>query len=712
MKKSLPFLALLGLAACQSPDSTVNQTSQADYPAPPVAPKNPQTFTLHGYQRVDDYFYLKDKTKPEVINYLKAENAYADTVMAHTKALQKKLYAEMRGRIKEDDQSVPYLENGYYYYSREEKGKDYNVRCRRKGSLSAQEEILLDENAEAAGKGAFVFAGFDVSDDNSTMAFASNFTGSYAEYTIRFKDLRTGQLLPDKIEKAAGSFTWAADNKTLFYTTANAALRSNKVFRHTLGSTAPDPLIYEEKDELFNTYVGRTRTKRLLLIGSSSFTSSETRMLPADQPGGTFQVFLPRKKDVQYDLDDHGDLFFLTYKDPQAKNRKVFSLPLEGYADRATWKEVIAHNPDVKIEDVSTFEKFLVVLARTNGLLEIRIRDLTSGKTQAVNFPEPVYAVYPGNNPEFKTGKVRYGYTSLNRPFTTFDFDVAKGTSEKLKEEEIPSGFDPEKYEVKRLLAPAKDGVKVPIALVHKRGLDLDGSNPTLLTGYGSYGISSDATFNPNVFSLIDRGFVFAIAQIRGGSDLGEQWYEDGKLQKKMNSFTDFVSCAEYLISEKYTSSKKLGILGGSAGGLLMGAVVNLRPDLFNVVIAQVPFVDVINTMLDPNLPLTTQEYEQWGNPTVKADYDYIRSYSPYDNLKAGNYPHILATGGLNDSQVGYHEPAKWVARLRTLKADKNLVLLKINMESGHGGATGRFSYLEEAAFRYAFLLDRMGIRE
>ena len=684
--------------------------TQDDYPKPPVGAKNPQTFTEHGYQRVDDYFWLKDKTNPETIAYLKAENAYADSVMAATEELQNTLFEEMKGRIKEDDQSVPSLDNGYYHYSRVEKGKQYSILCRKKGNLEATEEIMFDENKMAEGKEAFIMGGFETSDDNNIAAYVSNTTGSYAEYELRFKDLRTGKDLPDVIERMGGSMAWAADNKTVFYAVPNEALRSHKVFKHVLGSTGKDKLVYEEKDELFNCYVGRSKTKRIIAISSSSFTSSETRFITADQPNAAFKLFLPRQKDIEYNISDHPGHLFLSWKDPQSKNRKVYQLPKTGYEDRSTWKEIIAHDPKAKIEGVDIFEKYMVVTKRVNGLLEINVRELANGNTKTISFPEPVYTAYPMSTPEFSSKTFRYSYTSLNRPTTTYDYDMTTNQSTKLKEREVPSGFNADEYEVKRLWATAKDGVKVPMAIVHKKGMNLDGSNHCLLYSYGSYGYSSDAGFNANVFSLVNRGFVYAIAQIRGGSDLGEEWYEDGKLQKKMNTFTDFIACAEHLVQEKYTSSQKLAINGGSAGGLLVGVVTNLRPDLFKVVVAEVPFVDVINTMLDSSLPLTTQEYEQWGNPNVKADYDYIMTYSPYDNLKAANYPNILATGGLNDSQVGFHEPAKWVAKIRSLKTDKNITLLKINMDSGHGGATGRFDYLKEEAFHYAFILSRMGL--
>ena len=710
LPKKIACMALLAFAGCKNTPEESPVLTQANYPTPPVAAIRPQTFTEHGYQRIDNYFWLKDKTKPETITYLKAENAYCDTVMAATKGLQKTLFDEMKGRIKEEDQSVPRLDNGYYYYSREEKGKQYSINCRKKGNLKAPEEVIFDENQMAVGTNAFIFAGYNVSDDNNIAGYMSNKTGSYAEFELRFKDLRTGKDLPDVIKRVGGSTAWAADNKTVFYGVPNAALRSYRIYKHTLGSTNADAVVYEEKDDLFNCYVGRSKTQKMISIGSSSFTSSETRFIAADQPDAAFKIFLPRQKDVQYGIDDHPNGYYITWKDPKNKNQKVFEAPKQGYEDRSKWKEVIAHDPKAKIEGIDVFERFMVIVKRINGLLEMNVRELATGKTQVINFPEPVYTAYPAGTPEFKSTTFRYGYTSLNRPYTTFDYDMLTGKSTKLKEQQIPSGFNANDYEVKRLWAKAKDGVEVPMAVVYKKGMKLDSTNPCLLYSYGSYGASSDAGFDANVFSMVNRGFVYAVAQIRGGSDLGEQWYEDGKLQKKMNTFTDFIACAEHLVKEKYTSSDKLAINGGSAGGLLMGAVTNLRPDLFKVVVAEVPFVDVINTMLDSSLPLTTQEYEQWGNPNVKKDYDYMMTYSPYDNLKKGNYPNILATGGLNDSQVGFHEPAKWVAKIRSLKTDQNITLLKTNMDSGHGGATGRFDYLKDEAFKFAFVLSRMGM--
>ncbi len=699
--------------ACAPKQPTTTDTfmmKQSNFLPPPMAAVKPDTFSEHGYLRVDNYYWLKDKTNPAVIDYLNAENAYCDSVMAHTQALRETLFAEMKGRIKEEDTSVPYFDNGYFYYSRTETGKQYRIYCRKKGSMEATEEIMLDENKEAEGKPAFILAGWSISPDNRLMAYASNYTGSYVEFTLRFRDLQTGKDLPDVIENASPA-AWADDNQTVFYARPNAALRSDRIFRHTLGSKASDALVFEEKDELFNLGVYRSKTNKYIFIASSSFTSSEYWLLPANQPNGKFQVFAPREKDFEYSVEDHLTRFFVLVKTPESKNFKVMEAPLQGFQDKKNWKDFIPHDPKVKIESIEVFDQYLAMEVRTNGLQEIRIKNLQDGSMQSVAFPEPVYTVFSSSNPDYNATKFRYGYMSLNRPSSVYDYDMRTGKSELLKQQEIPSGFNPDDYEVKRLWATSHDGVKVPMALVHRKNLKLDGQNPTLLYSYGSYGASTDPYFNANVFSLVDRGFVYAIAQIRGGSELGEQWYEDGKLMNKKNTFHDFIACAEELIQQKYTSPKRLAINGGSAGGLLMGAVVNMRPDLFGAVVAQVPFVDVINTMLDPNLPLTTQEYEQWGNPNEKEVYDYIRSYSPYDNIERKAYPHILATGGLNDSQVLFHEPAKWVAKLRAMKTDDNILLLRTNMESGHGGATGRFDRLKEVAFNYAFIMECLGAK-
>jgi oligopeptidase B len=683
--------------------------TQKDFPQPPVAAIHPQTFNEFGQQRTDNYFWLKEKDNPEVLQYLKNENAYTDTVMSKTNALQEKLFAEMKGRIKEEDATVPQIDGGFYYYSRTETGKQYQIHCRKKGRLDAPEEVVFDVNKMAEGKSAFIMADYEVSTNGMLAAYMSNTTGSYASFTLQIKDLASGNNLPEAIENVQ-SFAWANDNKTIFYSVGNESLRAYRVYRHAIGTTPADQLIYEEKNDLFNVGVFKSKTRQQIFITSGSFTTSEWRFLNASQPNGTFTLFKPRTKDIEYSVYPHINTYFILYKDPENKNCKVFETPMKGFENQANWKEVIPHDPKVKIEGIDVFEKYMALHVRANGLNEIRIMDLSTRTQKSISFPEPVYTAYAGGNPEFKSTKLRYNYSSLNRPNTVFDYDMEKGTSERLKQQEIPGGFDPEAYSVERIWATAPDGIKVPMAIVYKKDLVKDGNNPALLYAYGSYGASSDAYFSSSVYSLIDRGFVYGIAQIRGGSEMGEEWYENGKLMNKMNTFTDFIACSEELIKQKFTNPEKLAIRGGSAGGLLLGAVTNMRPDLYKVVLALVPFVDVINTMLDTTLPLTTQEYEQWGNPTVEKDYKYIMTYSPYDNVKAQKYPNILATGGLNDSQVGFHEPTKWVAKLRALKTDDNLVLLKINMESGHGGATGRFDRLKEVALEWAFTLDRMGM--
>jgi oligopeptidase B len=713
MKSTLNYLLLTSLiiiiSNCGENRKSGRIATQNDYPPPPVATVKPDTLKEFGGIRIDNYAWMKDRSNPEVMNHLKAENAYCDTVMAHTANLQQLLYQEMRGRIKEDDQSVPKLDNGYYYYNRTEKDKQYPIYCRKKGVLTSSEEVLFDVNKMAEGTQAFIFAGYEVSKDNQMAAFIYNTTGSFADFNLKFRNLKTGKDLPYEISKVQG-FTWANDNKTIFYAIANEALRPYRIYRHVVSSKMPDKLIYEEKDELFNVEVSKSKTKDFIYIISSSFTSTEYRYLPADKPLGDLKIFRPRQKDVEYYIEHHKTNVFIKYKDPQNINSKIYEAPLNNGGDTSTWKEVIKHDPAVKIQDMDVFEKYLTLYVRKNGLDGITVVDLASGEHKSISFPEPVYVVYPVNTPEYTAVKYRYSYSSLNRPNTIYDYNMTKGTNEKLKEQEIPSGFNAADYIVERLWAPTADGIKVPMAIVYKKTLVKNGKNPTLMQGYGSYGYNTDADFRSSVFSLVDRGFIFAIAQVRGGSEMGEQWYDNGKLLKKKNTFTDFIACAEFLINEKYTSPDKLGIYGGSAGGLLVGAVTNMRPDLFQVVLADVPFVDVLNTMQDKNLPLTTQEFEQWGNPSEEEAYRYMLSYSPYDNLVAQSYPNILATAGWNDSQVMYHEPAKWVAKLRALKTDNNIVLLKTNLESGHGGATGRFDYLKDIAFRYAFLLDRMEV--
>ncbi|MDY0100272.1 MAG: S9 family peptidase [Bacteroidales bacterium] len=704
----LLLAALLILFSCTGKRQLPVILTEADFPAPPMAMAKPDTFQEFGRQRIDNFFWMKDKTNPELMNYLLAENAYCDTVMARTREMQETLYNEFRSRIKEDDQSVPSLNNGYYYYSRTIKDKNYPVYCRKQGDTTATEEVIFDVNQMAEGYDAFLFAGYSVSPDNRLAAFAFNTTGSYAEFDLKVKDLTTGKYLDDEI-KGVSSFDWTNDSRMFFYSVINESLRSDRILRHKLGDKEPDKLIYEEDDELFSVYVSKSKTKDFIFINSSSFNTSEVRLLSADRPLSEPKIFLPRKNETEYEVLHHKSCFYVLYKDPRVINSMLYQAPLTGYEDMGTWKVVVEHDPEIKIQDVSVFDSFLGLFVRANGLNEIRILSPASGDMKQVTFPEPVYNVNPMSVPEYTSAHFRYSYSSLNRPNTVYDYDTEKNTSRVLKVQEIPGGFNPDDYVVERLWAAAADSVKVPMAIVYKKGLKRDGKNPALLEGYGSYGYSTDADFSISIFSLVDRGFISGIAQVRGGSEMGEEWYEDGKMMNKMNTFTDFIACAETLVKEGYTSPSLLGIMGGSAGGLLMGAVANMRPYLFNVVIARAPFVDIINTMLDESLPLTTLEYEQWGNPNEEAAFKYMISYSPYDNVKAMAYPNILVTTGWNDSQVLVHEPAKWTARLRAMKTDDNLLLLKTNMDSGHGGATGRYDYLKELAFIYAFLADRMG---
>jgi oligopeptidase B len=705
-------LAVLAFTACNTnKQQTATITMQSDFPAPPVAAIKPVTFNEPGGERTDNYYWLKEKENPEVIAYLEAENAYCDTVMKSTLPLQEKLFAEMKGRIKEADETVPQLDNGYYYYSRTEEGMQYRIYCRKKGDLSASEEVVFDVNAMAEGKPAFIFAGFDISTDNKLAAYLSNETGSFADFTLRVRNLDTGMDLPLNIGKVQG-FAWANDSKTLFYTLGNEALRAWRVYRLELGSNQPAELVFEEPDEQFIVDISKTKTNDYLLITSASSTTTEVHYLPAAGPAGKFRVFAPRVKDVEYEVYHHKEKFFIRYKDRDNMNFMVYEAPVTGFENRNNWKVFRAHDKDTRIGSLEVFKDYLAMQVRRNGLNEILVYGLRDKSENIIRFPEPVYTAYLSGTPEYDAPALRYSYSSLNRPTSVYDYDFASAQSKLLKQQEIPSGFNPDDYTVERIWATAADGARVPMSVVYKKTLKKDGSNPALLYSYGSYGASSDAYFSSGFYSLIDRGYVFAIAQIRGGSDMGEQWYEDGKLLKKKNTFTDFISCAEKLIEDKFTSSAKLAIMGGSAGGLLVGAVTNMRPDLFNTVVAQVPFVDVVTTMFDTSLPLTTQEYEEWGNPNEEEYYRYMLSYSPYDNIAAQHYPNMLITAGLNDSQVLYHEPAKYAAKLRAMKTGNNLLLLKTNMESGHGGATGRFDALKETAFEMAFILDRVGIRE
>lgn len=680
----------------------------------PVAEKKNKELIAHGDIRIDEYYWMNDYFKKgpdstKVVDYLNAENAYLDTMMSGTKKFQEELFAEMKGRIKEKDESVPVLNNGYYYYSRTEEGKQYYKYCRKKGSLDAPEEILLDADKMAEGSGYFSATGFSVSPDNKLMAFGIDKL-SRRQYTIYFKNLETGELLKDEIKGTGGNAVWAADNKTLFYTSNNqVTLLSEKIRKHKLGTDATaDVTVYEEKDP--SNYIGvyKTKSRDYIVIYSSATLTSEYRILKASEPDASFNIFQPRTKDVLYGIDHWGDKFLIR-TNLEAKNFRLMETPVDK-TTRENWKEVIAHRTDVLLEDIDVFKGHWVITERKEGLLQMRIREVASGKEHYLDFGEPAYAAYVGANPEFNTTNLRYNYTSLTTPNSVFDYDMNTKSKKLMKEQEVLGAFNKADYVTERVYATAKDGAKIPVSIVYKKGTKKDGSAPLLLYAYGSYGASMDASFSSNRLSILNRGFVYAIAHVRGGQEMGRQWYEDGKLMKKKNTFTDFIDCGEFLIKEKYTSKGHLYAMGGSAGGLLMGAIVNIAPDLWNGVVAQVPFVDVITTMSDPTIPLTTNEYDEWGNPADKDAYFYMKSYSPYDNVEKKNYPNMLVTTGLHDSQVQYFEPAKWVARLRVMKTDKNLLLLKTNMEAGHGGASGRFDYLKEIALEYAFLMALEGI--
>ncbi len=676
---------------------------------PPIAERIAHRDTMFNDVRVDYYHWLRNRENPKVIDYLKAENAYTEANMSHTADLQEQLYKEMLSRIKETDESVPVKRDGYFYYTRTEKGLQYPIHCRKKGSLEAQEEILLDENQLAKGHKFFAIGIFAVSPNHRYLAYSVDTTGSET-YTIYIKDLKTGKLFQEAIPNTYYSFAWANDNQHFFYTVLDAAKRPYKLFRHQLGTAADnDQLVHHEKDEKFFISVRRSKSGKYIFMNLASQVTSEERFINADRPLQKFKVFAPRKYKVEYSVRHQGKYFYiLTNED--AINFKLMRTRTTNIS-RSNWQEVIAHNPQVMLERIEPFKNYLVILMKDRGLKKIRVTDLRNGQTHFVDFEEPVYTVSFSGNVQYDTDWLRFRYQSLITPTSTYDYNMKTREKVLKKKREIPGGYDASQYRMERIYATAKDGTKIPISVLYRKGLKKDGSNPAYLYGYGSYGISMEPYFRSNIFSLVDRGFVYAIAHIRGGGDLGRQWYEDGKLLKKKNTFTDFIACAEYLINEGFTSAQKLAIAGGSAGGLLMGAVVNMRPDLFKAVIAHVPFVDVLNTMLDPTLPLTVIEYDEWGNPNIEEYYWYIKSYAPYENVTAQNYPNMLVTAGLNDPRVSYWEPAKWVAKLRHLKTDNNLLLLKTNMGAGHMGASGRYDYLKEVAFDYAFVLDRLGVK-
>jgi len=677
-------------------------------PPPPIATRIPHTDTLHGDVRVDNYYWLREKTNPDVIAYLEAENEYTAAVMKHTEPLQEKLYDELLSRIKETDLSVPVKIDSFYYYSRTEEGRQYEIHARKKGSLEAPEEILLDENKLAAGFDYFDIGTFETSPDHQLLAYSVDTAGAEL-YTIYIKDLATGELYPDEIPNTYYDLAWANDNRTLFYSVLDEAKRPYKLYRHTLGTAAlDDQLVYHEKDDAYWLEIDRTKSKAYLLLSLESQTTSEVHYLSADNPAGSFKVIHPRRHMMEYSVDHQADRFLIVTND-KAKNFKLMATSTEHPAKK-NWTEVIPHRDSVKIDRVDVFRDYLVVYEREGGLRQISIHKLDTGTSHRVDFPEPVYTCWPGDNPDYNSGLLRFTYTSLVTPKSVYDYDMQSRTRELKKQDEVLGGYDPTAYKSERIFAAASDGTRIPISLMYKKGMAKNGKNPLLLSGYGSYGSSREPYFSPHRLSLVDRGFIYAIAHVRGGGEMGRYWYEEGKLLKKKNTFTDFIACAEHLIAEKYTAADRLAISGGSAGGLLIGAVTNMRPDLFQAVVADVPFVDVVNTMADPTIPLTVIEYEEWGNPTDQEYYDYMLSYSPYDNVEAKTYPHILITAGLNDPRVQYWEPAKWTAKLRAMKTDNNLLILKTNMGAGHMGSSGRYDYLEEIAFEYAFILDRLGI--
>jgi oligopeptidase B len=704
-------LTLLGLALVLA--AAVFTLPAADntpsLPAPPVAKKVPKVTEINDHKLVDNYFWLRDKKNPDVAAYLEAENAYTDAVMKPTEPLQKKLYDEMLSRIKETDVEVPYKEGGYFYYVRTEAGKQYGIRCRKKGSMDAPEEVILDVNELAKGQKFMSLGAFDVSDDGNLLAYTTDNTG-FRQFTLAVKDLRTGKLLADHAERV-DSIAWANDNKTIFYTVEDdVSKRSYQAYRHTAGASGPDPLIYEEKDERFDVYTGKTRSKAYVYLFSGSHTTTEARYIPANQPLAEWKVLAPRQQDVEYYPDHNGDFFYIRVNDT-GRNFRLVKAPVSD-PSKKNWQEVIPHRADVMLDDMDFFKNYYILYEREKGLPQIRVSDLRTGETKRIEFPEPAYDSYSYVNREFDITKFRYGYQSYITPASVFEYDMAGGGSTLLKQKEVPGGYDRTRYQVERINATASDGVKVPVTVLHLKGAKLDGKGPIYLTGYGSYGYPYDIGFNSNIFSMVDRGVVAAVAHIRGGGEMGKAWHDDGRMMHKKNTFSDFIACAEYLLAQGYGSKDRLVIEGRSAGGLLMGAVLNMRPDLFHAALVGVPFVDVMNTMLDESIPLTVPEFEEWGNPKEKPAFNYMLTYSPYDNVEAKAYPNMLVRTSFNDSQVMYWEPAKYVAKMRALRTDHNTLILKTNMNpAGHGGASGRYDRLKETAFDYAYFLTQMGIQ-
>jgi oligopeptidase B len=679
-------------------------------PTPPQAPQHPHIIDQQGESRTDRFFWLRDKKDPETIKYLEAENRYTDLMLKPVRGLREKLYHEMRGRIQETDLSVPYRIDNYYYYARSESGKQYEIFCRKKGDLNAPEEVLLDENVLAEGLKYCSVGVLSVSPDHRLLAYSVDTDGGEI-FTLRVKNLETGELLPDTITGTSYSFAWAADSRSFFYDVLDAAKRPYKAMRHVLGSNAKaDSVIVEEPDERFELSIAKSRSRQFIFFEVESKLATEIRFIHADRPEETPVLIQPREKELIYHVDHHGDRFFLV-TNQNAKNFKIVSTPVD-QPSKEHWSDFAPYDPNIAVSEIEAFKDHLVVLERRRGSPVVRISNLKTGESQAIDFAEPAYNVELAENPDFASSVVRLEFSSLITPKSVIDYDMVAQTKTIRKQTPVLGGFNRDNYAEERIYARADDGVEIPISLFYRKGFRRDGSAPILLTGYGAYGLSEEAEFSSTRLSLVDRGFVFAIAHIRGGGELGRTWYEDGKLLKKKNTFTDFIRCAEYLLEQKYGSPHALAIDGGSAGGLLMGSVMNMRPDLFTTVIAAVPFVDILNTMSDPSLPLTVTEYEEWGNPAERPYYDYIRSYSPYDNVEDRPYPNLLVTAGLNDPRVSYWEPAKWVAKQRMLKNQNRVLLLHTDMGAGHMGESGRFDRLKEYAMEYAFVLQTFGMAE
>ncbi len=705
MKRTLFLCAVFGLAAgcATSPENTSSDM------AAPIAKKIEKELTIHGDTRIDPYYWLNQREDPEVIAYLEAENAYTAELMKGTEGLQETLYDEIVARIPKTDESVPYFLNGYWYYTRFVEGGEYPIYCRKEESLDAEEEIILNVNEMAEGHDYYQVVGLSISPDNKILSYGVD-TVSRRIYTVHFKNLETGEDLENAIPNTTGRAVWAADNKHTFYSVKDESLRSYKIFRHQLGTSADaDVEIFHENDPTFNTFVYTTKSKEYIVIGSASTVSNEYRMLSADDPTGEFRVLQPRERDLEFSMAHYGNYFYIL-TNWNAKNFRLMRTRVDQGA-KDTWEEVIPHREETLLEGIEIFNDFLVVEERTAGLNQIQVRPW-EGEPHYIQFDSETYTAGIGNNPEFDSQTLRFGYGSMTTPSSVIDYDMATRVREVKKEQEVLGDFDKNNYAEERIWATADDGTKIPMSVVYRKGMEKNGANPTMIYGYGSYGATIDPGFSYSRLSLLDRGFVFAIAHIRGGQYMGRDWYENGKMLTKKNTFTDFVSCSKHLIDEGYTSPEHLYAMGGSAGGLLMGAVINLSPETYNGVIAAVPFVDVVTTMLDESIPLTTGEYDEWGNPNEKEYYDYILSYSPYDQVEAEDYPNMLVTTGLHDSQVQYWEPAKWVAKLRDLKTDDNRLLLHTNMEAGHSGASGRFQRFKETALEYAFILDLENIQE